>query len=112
MTAKKKPRGIVYSTDPDYHYDWGDEAEKAELPPGEQDLRVHLLRLKGNRKLTVVKGYRGPADGIEKLGRWLKSACGVGGSVKDGEVMIQGDQREKVMALLKEEGYRVKPSGG
>ncbi len=82
------------------------------MPPGAQELRIHLLRLKGNKKLTVVKGYKGPAEGMEELGRRLKSACGVGGTVKDGEMMIQGDQREKVMAILKEEGYCVKLSGG
>lgn len=112
MTAKKRPTGIIYSTNPDYKYDYDESSEQADLKPGEQDLRVHVQSLKGNKKVTIIRGFIGGAEGLKDLGKKLKSACGVGGSVKDGEILIQGDQRDKVMALLISDGYKAKKSGG
>lgn len=112
MTAKKRPSGIVYSTDPDYDYDWQGQDEQSTLAPREQDLRIHLQSLKGNKKVTIVKGFVGTDEDLKSLGKKLKSACGVGGSVKDGEVLIQGDKRDMVMSLLTNEGYKAKKSGG
>lgn len=112
MSAKKKLKGIVYSTNPDYQYQYDGKEEEQTLPPQQQDLRVHLQSLKGNKKLTVVKGFIGSADDLKDLGKKLKSSCGVGGSVKDGEIYIQGDQRDKVLTLLHNDGYKAKKSGG
>jgi len=112
MSAKKRPSGIIYSTNPDYRYNYDEPGEQKTLSIGEQDLRVHLQSLKGNKKLTIVRGFVGAEEDLKYLGKKLKSACGVGGTVKDGEIMIQGDQREKVMSLLIKDGYRAKKSGG
>ena len=111
MTAKKRPSGIVYSTDPDFQYNY-DENKVRETPvPAEQDLRIHLQSLKGNKKVTIIKGFEGNEDDLKELGKQLKSACGVGGSTKEGEILVQGDQRDKILALLIRDGYKVKKSG-
>jgi len=112
MAAKKRPRGIVYSTNPDYQYEWDRRDENKTLSPSEQDLRVHLQSLKGNKKATIIKGFVGSEENLKVLGKKLKSACGVGGSVKDGEILIQGDKREQVIKLLLDDGYRAKKSSG
>lgn len=112
MAAKKRPEGIVYSTNPDYEYNWGNEEKQETLKPEDQDLRLHLQRLKGNKLLTIVRGFLGTDEDLKELGRKLKSGCGTGGSVKEGDILIQGDKRDKVMQLLKNDGYRVKKSGG
>jgi translation initiation factor 1 len=111
MSPKKRPKGIVYSTNPDFEYQYNDNSGEATLPPAQQDLRIHLQSLKGNKKLSIVRGFTGSQDDLKDLGKLLKSACGVGGSVKDGEILIQGDHRDKIMAILKKEGYRAKKSG-
>jgi translation initiation factor 1 len=112
MTAKKRPKGIVYSTNPDFQYKY-DSPEEQETPlPGEQDLRIHLQRLKGNKKLTIVRGFKGKETDMQALGKKLKAACGVGGSAKDGEIYIQGDKRDRIVDLLTDYGYKVKKSGG
>ena len=112
MTAKKRPKGIVYSTNPDFDYRYSDSEGEASLPASQQDLRIHLQSLKGNKKLSIVKGFVGSLDDLKELGKKLKSSCGVGGSIKDGEILIQGDHRDKILALLEKEGYRAKKSGG
>ncbi len=112
MSAKKRPSGIVYSTNPDYTYNFDENARQETLKSSEQDLRVHLVSLKGNKKATIIKGFIGSDEDLKELGKRLKSACGVGGSVKDGEIIIQGEQREKVIALLHKDGYSAKKSGG
>ncbi len=114
MAKKKKKRdfgGMVYSTDPDYTFDdFSDEAET--LPPQQQDLRIKLERYKGNKKASVVTGFVGNEDDLKALGKLLKTKCGGGGSVKEGDIIIQGDHREKIGQVLKKEGYRYKLSGG
>ena len=112
MTPKKRPKGIVYSTNPEFQYDWNEQGEQESIPPAEQNLRIHLQSLKGNKKLSIVRGFRGTDADLNELGKTLKSACGVGGSVKDGDILIQGDQREKVLAILIKKGYGAKKSGG
>ncbi len=112
MTAKKRPSGIVYSTNRDYSYSYDGPSEQETLPPQQQDLRIHLQSLKGNKKASIIRGFIGSDDDLKELGKKLKSACGVGGSVKDGEIIIQGDQREKVLAILITQGYKAKKSGG
>lgn len=112
MSAKKRHTGIVYSTNPDFQYNSYSSKEPATAAPADQDLRVHVLSLKGNKKATIIRGYVGKTEDLQALGKKLKSSCGVGGTVKDGEILLQGDHREKVMVLLLNDGYRAKKSGG
>lgn len=111
---KKKRIGVVYSTNPDYTYDYEQEQEMKALPPQQQKLRVLLDRKRRKGKeVTLITGYVGPEEDLKDLGKFLKSRCGVGGSVKDGEIIVQGDQRDQVVALLKQKGYNnTKKSGG
>jgi len=111
---KKKRKGIVYSTDPDFDYSYQEQEEEETLDPGQQRLRIMLDR-KGRKgkEVTLVTGFVGHSDDLKDLGKLLKSRCGVGGSVKDGEILVQGDQRNKVLDILKKEGYTdSKKSGG
>lgn len=116
MKPKKKSLqdlgGIMYSTDPDFEYPV--EAEDTEsVPNQQQDLRVTLDRKnRGGKAVTLITGFRGPDEDLQQLGKMLKSKCGVGGSAKDGEIIIQGDFREKVLTMLQKEGYKAKKSGG
>lgn len=104
--------GMVYSTNPDFKFETENEGETT-LPPQQQKLYVSLDRKKRKGKsVTLVTGFVGAEDDFKELGKILKTKCGVGGSVKDGEILIQGDFRERVMELLKAEGYKVKRSGG
>ena len=112
--SKKKREGIVYSTDPDFEYKYEDDTEGVEdLPKNQQKLRIHLDRLKGGKEATVIRGFTGTTETVEALGKMLKVKCGVGGSVKDYEIIVQGNHRDKVLALLKAEGYtQTKIAGG
>ena len=104
---------MVYSTNPDFNYNQ-EEEEAIETPdPSKQTLYVRLD--KKNRKgksVTLVAGFKGNEDDLKALGKILKSKCGVGGSIKEGEILIQGDFRDKISELLSKEGYKVKRSGG
>lgn len=109
----KERLGVVFSTNPDFDYDNDKEEEQESLPANQQDLRVLLDRKKRKGKaVTLVTGFVGSDDDLKALGKKLKSKCGVGGTVKDGEILIQGDFRQRVMDLLKADGYKVKRSGG
>jgi translation initiation factor 1 len=112
--AKKNnsKRGIVYSTNPDFEYSQEDETGEKTLPGKKQNLRIQLVRLKGNKKVTKVYNYIGKEDDLKDLGKALKSKCGCGGAVKDGEILLQGDFREKVKAELDKLGYSYKQVGG
>ncbi|RZK78129.1 MAG: translation initiation factor [Pedobacter sp.] len=117
MKPKKKTLndlgGIMYSTDPAFVYENESESAEEIVPNNKQDLRVMLDRKnRGGKAVTLVVGFKGKDDDLEKLTKMLKTKCGVGGSCKDGEVMIQGDFRDKVILLLQNEGYKVKKSGG
>lgn len=110
---KKRPTGgLVYSTDPNTRLQSFGDREPATLPPAQQDLRIHLDRLGGNKTVTRVVGFVGKAADLEDLGRTLKSKCGVGGNTKDGVVLLQGDHRDKVLAHLLDKGYKAKKAGG
>ena len=105
--------GVVYSTNPDFKYDQDTPEEEQTPEPGKQDLRVSLdKKQRKGKSVTLVTGFIGSEADLKNLGKLLKSKCGVGGTVKEGEIIIQGDFREKIMDLLKKEGYRVKRSGG
>lgn len=100
---------MVYSTNPDYNYQYDDEPEAETLPPSQQKLRVAIDRHhRGGKTVTLVTGFVGTDDDLQALGKLLKSKCGVGGSAKDGEIIVQGEFVEKVKQLLVAEGYRVK----
>ncbi|MBK9191132.1 MAG: translation initiation factor [Crocinitomicaceae bacterium] len=104
---------MVYSTNPHFEYQSDDQDDQTTLPPQQQDLRVQLDKKQRNGKeATLVTGFIGSADDLETLGKLLKQKCGVGGSAKDGEILIQGNQVVKVMNLLTEMKYRVKKIGG
>ena len=102
--------GVVYSTNPDYQYQYEDDGEQAEtLSPSQQRLHVRMERSgRGGKTVTVVDNFVGTDDDLQDLGRTLKTKCGVGGSVKDGQIIIQGDFRERIVTLLKEYGYQAK----
>jgi len=117
MNPKKKSLsdlgGIMYSTDPSFNYESEEETASEVIANNQQDLRVMLDRKnRGGKAVTLVTGYRGNAEDLEKLAKMLKTKCGVGGSAKDGEIIIQGDFRDKVVLMLQKEGYKVKKSGG
>ncbi len=104
---------VVYSTNPDFRYEIRDEEEAFTLPPSQQKLRVQLDRKnRGGKVVTLVTGFTGSDDDLKELGRLLKSKCGVGGTAKDGEIIVQGDFKQKVLDLLKQAGYtQTKPVG-
>lgn len=114
--SKKKPKdrdGFVFSTNPDFEF--AEETEEVEeLAATQQQLRVWLDRKnRGGKEATIVKGFVGTDDTLKDLAKMLKTKCGVGGNAKDGEIIIQGDHRDKVVELLKKEGFsQTKKAGG
>ena len=112
MNDWKQRLGMVFSTNPDFEYTTTEEQEAATLPPAPQHLRVWLDRKqRGGKTVTRVKGFVGTESDLTELGRMLKSRCGVGGSAKDGEIIIQGDHRDRVVELLTAAGYKCKKAG-
>lgn len=117
MSKKKSNKGrmgVVYSSNPDFDYTYGAEEEEVDIPPEDQTLRIFLDRKKRKGKeVTLITGFQGSDATLKELGSFLKSKCGVGGSVKEGEIIIQGNHRDKVLKLLKDKGYtKSKKSGG
>ena len=105
----KERLNIVYSTNPDFNYQTEDEEEIETPEKKNQKLRVSLEKKgRGGKTVTLITGFTGREDDLKELGRTLKTKCGVGGSAKDGEILIQGDFREKVRDLLIKDGYKVK----
>ena len=105
----KKRLGVVYSTDPNFKYEQEADPEVETLEPSKQNLIVAIdRRARAGKQVTLVKGFVGSEDDLATLGKTLKVKCGVGGTAKDGEITLQGDLRDKVVALLQSMGYRAK----
>jgi translation initiation factor 1 len=114
MSKKNKPdsKGFVYSTDPNFKFE--EEQQSAQtLSPEQQKLRIWLnTRLRAGKAVTLITGFVGTDDDLQELGKKLKNSCGTGGSAKDGEILVQGDQREKVMQWLLKNGYKNSKKAG
>jgi len=105
--------GFVYSTNENEDFSSFDTSEKVALKPEQQHLEAHFsTKGRGGKIVTVIKGFQGSEQELKALGKLLKNKCGVGGSVKDGEIIIQGNIRDKVMTILQKEHYHVKRVGG
>lgn len=106
MSDWKDRLNVVYSTNPDFKYEKGGEEEQDTLPKEKQALRISLdKRNRKGKAVTLITGFIGITEDMEELGKLLKVKCGVGGSAKDGEIIIQGDFRNKILELLQKEGY-------
>ncbi len=113
MSKKNKNiEGVVYSTDPGFEYQRNIELEQDTLQNEKQDLRVMLdKKQRGGKKVTLITGFIGKSEDLEKLSKILKNKCGVGGTAKEGEILIQGDFRDKILDLLHQMGYKAKRAG-
>lgn len=113
MSKKNSNRiGVVYSTNPDFEYEEIEELEEETLPNNQQKLYVQLdKKQRAGKQVTLITGFVGRSEDLEKLGKELKNKCGVGGSVKDNEILLQGDFRQKVIDYLIQKDYKVKQRG-
>ena len=110
---KKQPEGIVYSTNPDFQFQYNEDAQATTLSPEKQNLRVMLdKKNRGGKMVTLISGFVGSSDDLDALAKLLKTKCGVGGTSKDGEILIQGDFRDKILQILLNFGYKAKKAGG
>lgn len=112
MKKDKDKKGrihVVYSTNPDFNYEYEQEPEDETLPPEKQNLRVVVdSKQRKGKTVTLIQGFTGSEDALKELAKLLKNKCGTGGSVKDGEIIIQGEVKEKVLAILRDNKYRAK----
>ena len=113
MSKKNSNRiGVVYSTNPDFQYEEIEEFEQETLPNNQQKLYVQLdKKQRAGKQVTLITGFVGTSEDLEILGKELKNKCGVGGSVKNGEILLQGDFRQKVIDYLVQKDYKVKQRG-
>lgn len=109
----KERLNVVYSTNPNFNYEMDDDEEQVTPTPAQQNLRVQLDRKnRGGKVVTLITGFVGTDNDLKDLGKFLKTKCGVGGAAKDGEIIVQGDFKQKILELLKKEGYtQTKPIG-
>lgn len=114
MAAKNKNKiDVVYSTNPNFQFQSDEEEEQITLPAKDQNLRVSIDRKqRKGKEVTLITGFIGSEDDLNLLGKELKQKCGVGGSVKDGEIIIQGNHAKKILELLLKQGYKAKKIGG
>jgi len=111
--SKKNRRDVVYSTNPDFNYEYDQEDELETLAPEDQELKLIVDRKQRKGKVaTIIAGFVGTTTDLKALEKLIKAKCGVGGSSKDGEIIIQGELRDKIDAILKAEGYKTKRVGG
>jgi len=109
----KKREGVVYSTSDDFEFQQSQDENLVSLPSSQQNLKVLLdKKARAGKKVTLIEGFVGSEDDLKELGKMVKNKCGVGGSSKDGEILIQGDHRDKVVQVLQSAGYKAKKSGG
>ena len=110
---KKIPLGVVYSTNPDFDFSFEDDGQVETLAPAKQNLKVQLdKKARAGKQVTLISGFVGTNDDLEALSKKLKNLCGCGGSAKDGEILIQGDFRDKILSFLNTSGYKAKKVGG
>jgi translation initiation factor 1 len=113
MSKKNNRQGVVYSTNPDFEYQEDSPEIVETLAPAQQKLRVSRdAKARKGKVVTAITGFVGTDEDLQTLGKWLKTKCGVGGSAKDGEILVQGDFVDKVVELLVAEGYQAKKIGG
>ena len=111
MSKKKKKKGVMYSTNPNFKFEY-ENTQKKTLLPQEQNLKVCIDKHRAGKIAVIIKDFIGSTDNLNSLSRILKVKCGVGGTAKNGEIIIQGNLRDKVMGILEEEGYNYKRVGG
>jgi translation initiation factor 1 len=109
---QKKRSHIVYSTDPDYIIENTNEEPGASIPPSQQKLRIWLEKRPGGKNVSIIRGFMGPKSELQQLAKIVKTRCHCGGTVKNGEVILQGNQRERIEFILISLNYQVKLSGG
>ena len=112
MNKKLKPKGVVYSTNPNFQFKYSNKQEKRAINANEQNLKVCIDKHRAGKTAVVIKNFIGSTNELKSLSKMLKSKCGVGGTAKNGEIIIQGNLRDQVINILEKEGYNCKRVGG